>query len=282
MNTRYLTEKVMVFLMKLTLSVVLLSILGIIGIICLKGFPALSLSMITGTQGTEYYSGNEGGIANAIVGSLYVAGGATILGLLISLPVALYLNHPKCHAIFQKYLRMVLDILYGIPTVVYGSMVFLVMIYIGGRSSLFWGVITVSLFVCPILIRAVDELFQAVPVRILESSLILGATHLETLIHIGIKQILPGIMSAILLAFGRAIGDAASLLFTAGYSSDIPASLSDPVATLPLAVFFQLSSPFPSVRERAYAAAVILLFIVILISVSSRYLTHRYTRYVVR
>ena len=110
-----------------------------------------------------------------------------------------------------------------------------------------------------ILTRAVDELLQTVPVQVLEGSLVIGATYLETLMHVGIKQVLPGVVCAILLAFGRAIGDAASLLYTAGYSSDIPMALSDPVATLPLAVFFQLSSPFPTVRERAYAAAVVLL-----------------------
>jgi phosphate transport system permease protein len=268
--------------MKMALFLVLISILAVIGIICYKGIPALSLSMIIGTQGTEYYTGNEGGIANAIIGSLYVAGGATFLSFILSIPLAIYVNHPLCSNFISKNVRLVLDILYGIPTVIYGSTVFMIMILVGGRASLLWGIVTVTLFISPILTRAVDELLQTVPVQVLEGSLVIGATYLETLMHVGIKQVLPGVVCAILLAFGRAIGDAASLLYTAGYSSDIPMALSDPVATLPLAVFFQLSSPFPTVRERAYAAAVVLLSIVIFISIVSRYFTNRYSRYVVR
>ena len=87
---------------------------------------------------------------------------------------------------------------------------------------------------------------------------------------------------AILLAFGRAIGDAASVLFTAGYTDYIPRSLSDPVASLPLAVFFQLGTPFPEVQQRAYASGFILLVVVLSLSVASRILTKRSARYVVK
>jgi phosphate transport system permease protein len=86
----------------------------------------------------------------------------------------------------------------------------------------------------------------------------------------------------VLLAFGRGIGDAASVLFTAGYTDSLPQSLLDPVASLPLAVFFQIGTPFPQVQERAYASAVILLIIVLALSLFSRLLTKRYDKYVVR
>ena len=83
---------------------------------------------------------------------------------------------------------------------------------------------------------------------------------------------------ATLLSIGRAIGDAASVMFTAGYTDSIPTSLSQPAATLPLAVFFQLSSPIPEVQDRAYAAALVLTIIVLILSIGGRFITNRFSK----
>ena len=93
---------------------------------------------------------------------------------------------------------------------------------------------------------------------------------------------LPGIITAVLLAFGRGIGDAASVLFTAGYTDRIPTSLMQPTASLPLAVFFQLSTPYPAVQQRGYASAVILTIIVLLISLGSRWISARLNKYTIK
>jgi phosphate transport system permease protein len=93
---------------------------------------------------------------------------------------------------------------------------------------------------------------------------------------------LPGIITGILLAFGRGIGDAASVLFTAGYTDRITTSLMRPTASLPLAVFFQLGSPIAEVRERGYAAALILTIIVLMVSLGSRWLSGRLNKYTVK
>jgi phosphate transport system permease protein len=93
---------------------------------------------------------------------------------------------------------------------------------------------------------------------------------------------LPGIITAVLLAFGRAIGDAASVLFTAGYTDRMPTSLLRPVASLPLAVFFQLGTPFPEVQQRAYASALILTVIVLAISLGSRWLANRLNKFTIK
>ena len=103
----------------------------------------------------------------------------------------------------------------------------------------------------------------------------MGSTRLETAMHVVVRQMLPGMVTAILLAFGRGIGDAASVLFTAGYTDRMPTSLLRPVASLPLAVFFQLGTPFPEVQQRAYASALVLTLIVLVISLGSRWLAGR-------
>ena len=97
-----------------------------------------------------------------------------------------------------------------------------------------------------------------------------------------LRQTVPGLLTAMLLALGRGIGDAASVLFTAGYTDRLPTSLLRPVASLPLAVFFQLGTPVPEVQKRAYASALVLTAIVLIISLIARLLTRRLARHVIR
>jgi len=122
-----------------------------------------------------------------------------------------------------------------------------------------------------------DEVARLVPKDLKDAALSLGATRFE-IIKVVLKQISPGITTAILLSIGRAIGDAASVLFTAGYTDSIPTSMSQPVATLPLAIFFQLSSPIKEVQDRAYAAALILTLIVLALSLAARYYSRKFSK----
>ena len=132
------------------------------------------------------------------------------------------------------------------------------------------------------MVRAMDEVIRIMPIELKEASYALGATRLETALKVVVRQTLPGILTAILLAFGRGIGDAASVLFTAGYTDQLPNSLLRPVASLPLAIFFQLGTAFPEVQQRAYASALILTIIVLIISLGSRWLAQRLSRNVVK
>ncbi len=115
-----------------------------------------------------------------------------------------------------------------------------------------------------------------------QASFALGAYRFETAIHVIARQMLPGILTAMLLAFGRGIGDAASVLFTAGYTDRLPTSLLRPVASLPLAIFFQLNTPTPEVQQRAYAAALVLTAIVLVISLGTRWLAGRFSKFTIK
>lgn len=283
MDRRRLEEKLFKVLMIASTLIVVGSLFALFSAIVLKGAPALSLSMITQTPQGGYYLGKEGGVLNAIVGSLYLGIGATLLALLIALPVALFLQKDYIgKSRFAAITRLSLDVLWGVPSIVYGAFGFIIMVYLGIRASLLGGIIVLTLLELPIMIRALDEVVRRVPQELKDESYAIGATRLETTIKIVIRQILPGAVTGVLLAFGRGIGDAASILFTTGYTDRLPHSLFDPVASLPLSVFFQLGTPFPEVQQRAYASAVILLLIVLLLSVISRLLTRRFTKYVIR
>ena len=281
MDKRKIEEAFFKGLMMASTLIVIGSLLAVITVVILKGLPALNFSMITQTPTGGYYLGKEGGILNAIVGSLYVAGGATALAFVISLPIALYLQE-YAGSRLASFTRLSLDVLWGVPSIVYGAFGFAFMLYLGLNTSLLWGIIVVALLVLPIMTRSMDEVVKMVSFGMKEASYALGATKLETLLNVVSRQALPGILTAVLLAFGRGIGDAASVLFVSGYTDYVPTSLFDPVATLPLAVFFQLGTPFPEVQQRAYASAVVLLGIVLLLSIVSRLATKKFTKYVIK
>lgn len=266
-----------------SLAIVVGSLFLVIAVVVWNGAPSLSLAMITQTPKGGYYLGKEGGILNAIVGSLYLAFGSMLLALAISLPAALSLQKDyigKTKAAY--YIRLSLDVLWGTPSIVYGAFGFIVMLYLGMRASLLGGIIVLTLLQLPIMVRAMEEVIKLVPHELKEASYTLGATKLETTLGVVVRQALPGIVTAVLLAFGRGIGDAASILFTAGYTDSLPRSIFDPVASLPLAVFFQLGTPFPEVQARAYASALILLIIVLTLSITSRALSKRFMKNIIR
>lgn len=270
-------------LMALSAAIVAGSLLLILGAVIVKGVPAMSLDMITMGPEGGFYLGGKGGVLNAIMGSLALAAGATALAILCGLPVALYLNiHAARTSCLAAAVRIALDVLSGVPSIVYGAFAFALMLALGLKASLLGGMIAVSLLVMPGMTRAIDELIRLVPAELLEASYALGANRLETAMKVVTRQILPGMVSAVLLAFGRGMGDAASVLFTAGFTDRVSVSLLEPVATLPLAIFFQLGTPVPEVRQRAYASAFILTVMILALSLSARLLASKYARHTVK
>ena len=281
-DSRKVEEGIARGLMILSLLLVVGWLASIIGVIAFRGLPSLDLQMITQTPKGGYYLGKEGGVLNAILGSVYLGTAATLVALLISLPVALYINlYALPNSRTGKLVRFAMDVLWGIPSIVYGALGFIIMTSMGMRACLGAAIIAVSLFELPIMVRAMDEVLRMVPRELQEASCSLGATRIETALRVVLRQAVPGLMTGILMAFGRGIGDTASVLFTAGFTDRIPNSLGQPAATLPLAIFFQLGTPFPEVQGRAYASAVILTAIVLTVSLLSRFFAGRFSKHTV-
>lgn len=275
---RFLEEKIFRVLMVGSVIVVAFFVVSVIGCILWRGLPVLTWDMIVSVPSGGFYIGGEGGFLNAIVGSLYIVVASTLIGLIVAIPVVFYLNvYLKPTSRFAYLARLAYDVLFGVPSIVYGAFGFTIMIWLGLRASLLGGIIVETLLIIPILIRSIDEVAKNIPHDLLESSYSLGATRLNT-IGIVVRQIAPAIATATLLAVGRSIGDAAGVMFTAGFSDRIPTSLSDPAATLPLSVFFQLSAPQIEVQNRAYAAAVILTVIVLVLSLTGRFILSRFSK----
>jgi phosphate transport system permease protein len=273
-------------LIKMLMIISMLLVAGALGFILLtvivKGLSALDLAMLTQTPKGGFYLGKEGGILNAIVGSIYLAIGGTLLALVFGLPMALYLRSYARKSKWANTVRLTLDVLWGIPSIVYGAFGFTLMLALGMRASLLGGILVLALLELPIMTRAMDEVFRMVPLDLEQASYALGSTRLETSWNVVVRQMLPGILTAVLLAFGRGIGDAASMLFVAGYTDRLPTSLFRPVASLPLAVFFQLGTPFPEVQRRGYASALVLTVIILVISLGSRWLSRRLAKFTIK
>jgi phosphate transport system permease protein len=260
-------------------SLLIISILiYIIGTILYKGLPSLSWDMISKLPGGGFYLGKEGGVLNAIIGSVYIIIGALTITMLLSVPLVMYINFylPK-NSLFVNLIRFSFDILFGVPSIVYGAFGFALMVYLGIRASLLGGILAVAMLILPIMMRSFDEVTRLLSRELPDALLSLGATKYE-MIKVIIRQLMPGLVTAILLAVGRGIGDAATVLFTAGYTDNIPASLNQPAATLPLSIFFQLGSPVEEVQNRAYASAIILTVIILILSFSARYFSSKYSK----
>src|SRR3990172_384399 len=142
--------------MIIALMIVVGSFFAVVAVVVLKGAPALSLSMITQTPKGGYYLGKEGGILNAIMGSVYLSFGSVLLAMLISLPVSLGLQRDYIKRTRVAYfIRLSLDVLWGTPSIVYGAFGFSVMVYLGMRSSLLGGIMVLTILQIPIMIRAI-------------------------------------------------------------------------------------------------------------------------------
>jgi phosphate transport system permease protein len=281
MSWRRIEERAFKALMMLSTALVVGSLLWIAAVVLWKGAGALKLSMLVQLPRGGAY-GEEGGILNGIVGSMLLSLPATLMAGLVALPACIILQDEHAgRNPFIRTARLSLDVLWGIPSIVYGAFGYTLMVYLGLRASLLAGIIAITFVQLPIVARAIDEVMKAVPRELKEAAYATGATRFEVATRVVLRQCLPGILTGLLLGFGRGVGDAAALIFTAGYSDRIPGTLAEPVASLPLTVFYLLGTPYPEARARAYAAAFVLLVIVLIVSVVSRFVAVRFSRSIV-
>ena len=276
-NSKFIEEKVVKALMWVAVSLVVLVVASIICTIFVKGFASLSWDMVTKVPGRNWNTADDGGFINAIWGSIIVVAPATLIAMVVSIPVVFYMNLYRRRSNWLSYVaRLAYDVLYGIPSIVYGAFAFMIMVMVGMRASVLGGIIVSTLLIIPMFIRNGDEISKSVPDDMIDAAYSLGATKWETL-KVVVRQVLPGMATATLLAVGKAIGDAAAVMFTAGFSDSMATSLSSPTATLPLAIFnwVTMPDPFPG---RAYAAALVLTVIVLILSLGGRWITNHFTK----
>ncbi len=242
------------------------SIIFIIIYILEKGIPNLS-----GDLFSMHYNSTNVSMLPSIFNTIYI----TFLTLLIAVPIgifsAIYLvEYSKKGSRLVKIIRVTTETLAGIPSIVFGLFGFLAfVIALGWGYSMIAGVLTLTMMVLPTIIRTTEEALLSVPDSYREGSFGLGAGKLRTIFKIILPAAVPGILSGVILAIGRIVGETAALIYTAGTVADGATSLMSSARTLSVHLYCLLNEGLYT--EQAYATAVILLLLVVLINALSNF-----------
>jgi phosphate transport system permease protein len=230
--------------------------------IIINGLPAISWEFLTQPPKDL---GRAGGIFPAIVGTLYLVGGAILLALPIGVGAAIYLVEYTREGRITDIIRTGVDLLNGTPSIVFGLFGFaFIVLFLNVGVSMIAGQITLSLMVLPTVIRTTEESLKSIPMSLREGSLALGATKWQTIRDVVLPPAVPGIVTGIILSIGRAAGETAPIMFTAVVFSSrfLPDSVFQPVMALPYHLFI-LATNVPGASTNKYGTALVLLIIVV-------------------
>lgn len=245
----------------------------IVGYILIKGIPNLTLDQFSWVYNTENVS-----MMPAIINTILMV----LLVLLLVVPIgvggAIYLvEYATRGNKLVKVIRLTAETLSGIPSIVYGLFGYLFfVIACGWGNSFLAGALTLAMMVLPLILRTTEEALKSVPDSFREGSFGLGAGKLRTIFRIILPPAVPGILSGVILGIGRVVGETAALMYTAGTIAKIPGSLMDSGRTLAVHMYALLSEGL--YMKQAYAAAVILLIVVLLINGCSSWIAKKLTR----
>lgn len=213
-----------------------------------------------------------GGMANAIVGTLILVGVASVIGLPIGIGAGMYLAERR-GAPFATAVRFLSDVLNGLPSIVLGIFAWEFLVRPFGGFSAMAGGLALGAMMIPLVTRTTEEMIRLVPVSLREAALALGYTRWRTSMTIVLRTALPGIVTGALVAIARIAGETAPLLFTALGNQFWSTSLDEPIAALPLQIFSYAISPYDTAHAQAWAGALVLIAIVLVISLVARYAT---------
>lgn len=256
------------FTLFLCMAVTLIFLGSIIYFISIKGFKVISWEFLT--QGPRMGM-TQGGIAPAIIGTFYLTLGAILFALPLGIACAIYLCEYSPKGFIVNIIRISINNLAGVPSVVFGLFglaVFVKSCHFG--VSILSGSLTLGILTLPLIISCTQEALLAVPQSIREASLSLGANRWETIKNIVLPTALPGILTGVILSIGRVAGETAPILFTAAafYIRGYPKSIFSEVMALPYHIYALMTEGAHPVQQTAiaYGCSLILLFMVLMIS----------------
>jgi len=235
-----------------------------------KGATSLSLSFFTHMPRPVGEAG--GGMANAIVGTLVLIGIASAIGLPIGIGAGLYLAEKRTTAL-AYIVRFLSDVLNGLPSIVIGIFAWEFLVRPIGHFSALAGGVALGTMMIPLVTRTTEEMLRVVPTSLREAALALGYQKWRTSISVVLRTALAGIATGALVAVARIAGETAPLLFTAFGNQFWSTALREPIAALPLQIFSYAISPYDEWHQQAWAGALVLITIVLIISIAARFAT---------
>ncbi len=214
----------------------------------------------------------RGGMANAIVGTFELLGLASLVGIPVGVLGGIFLSEYG-HARLNNWLRFGADVLNGVPSIIWGMVVYSLMVVPMKGFSAWAGGVVLGIMMVPLIMRTTEEVLCLVPGGCREAALALGIPQWRMVLQIVVRAGLKGIITGVLLALARVAGETAPLLFTAFGNRFWNHNLSDPIAALPLNIFSYAISPYEDWHQQAWAGALVLLFLVALVNVTVRFIT---------
>ena len=236
------------------------------------GASSINIAFFTQTQRPPGELG--GGMANAIVGTLILIGIAGAVGLPIGIGAGLYLAEKRA-TLLATTVRFLADVLNGLPSIVMGIFAWQLLVKPVRHFSALAGGIALGAMMIPMVTRTTEEMVRLVPISLREAALALGYSRWRTSLSIVLRTALGGIVTGALVAMARIAGETAPLLFTALGNQFWSTSLRAPIAALPLQIYNYAISPYDDWHAQAWAAAIVLVGIVFVISLAARVATRR-------
>jgi phosphate transport system permease protein len=246
----------------------------VLGTVLYKGLSQLALDFFTLPRPLF---GEEGGIADALVGSALIVGMCTIVAVPVAVLVAIYMSEYAGPRV-STFLRIVLDVLNGVPAIVVGIFIFGILVVGRGQSAVF-GALALAILMLPMVARATQEVLEIVPRSQREASLALGVTKWRTTWNIILPSAIGGILTGVVIAVARVAGETAPLLFTSSIAANaISTNVSEALPTLPVAIFTFSESPDPNEQAAGWAAALVLIAFVLVLNILAKLIAGRQRR----
>jgi phosphate transport system permease protein len=243
-----------------------------------KGLSSWSTSFFTTdpTGNTFFKSSSIGGIKSAILGTIEIVAIASAIAVPIGLGVAIWLVEYGRNSWFANTVRFFVDVLTGVPSILFGLFIYIVLIVGTGSSYAgYKGSLALSLLMLPIVIRSAEVILLLVPAALRESALALGAPRWRVIFSVVVPTALPGMVTGVLLAIARAAGETAPLLFTAAYAKGTNFNPGQFMNSLPVQIYNDVISPTTAVVNRAWGAALTLVAMILLLNLIARLIARR-------
>jgi phosphate transport system permease protein len=261
---------VMVSLTCLAAALAVVPLVVILAYLLKQGAGALSVSFFTNMPKPVGEQG--GGMANAILGTLMLIGIASVVGLPVGIGAGLYLAEQR-GAKLANAVRFLADVLNGLPSIVMGIFAWQFLVRPFGHFSALAGGAAIGAMMIPLVTRTTEEMVRTVPQSLHEAALALGYPRWRTSLQIVLRTALGGIVTGVLVAVARVAGETAPLLFTAFGNQFWSTKVTQPIAALPLQIFSYAISPYDDWHAQAWAGALVLIALVLVISIIARFVT---------
>jgi phosphate transport system permease protein len=254
----------------------LVPLVVVIYYVLIKGAGAWSVDFFTTDPNGKFF-GYPGGIKSAILGSVEIVGLATLIAVPIGIGVALYLVEYGKAGRFASVVRYFIDVMTGVPSIVFGLFIYIVLVLsgIGGHLAGWKGSVALALLMLPIVARAGEVVLTLVPDSLREAALALGAPRWRVVFRIVLPTALPGLVTGTLLAIARAAGETAPLLFIIGAAKATEFAPGTEMNALPMQIFQDVGSPRDVLVTRAWGAALTLVAMILVLTTVARLISRR-------